>query len=199
VFKKIFTAAWMVLLFVCCQLAAAATSLSVTATPSNPSAPATVTLSVSVITDTDPVTITQVEYFSGSTSLGFALNAPFELSVTDLAAGSYQIVAKASTTNPDSPTLQSTPLTVTVSAPQGGASAYFIHTDQLNTPRAITDTGGALAWTWDSDPFGKDAASEQPSGQSPLNFAPRFAGQQLDKETNLHQNYFRDYDPSMGR
>jgi RHS repeat-associated protein len=27
----------------------------------------------------------------------------------------------------------------------------------------------------------------------------RFAGQYYDKETNLHYNYFRDYDPSIGR
>ena len=27
----------------------------------------------------------------------------------------------------------------------------------------------------------------------------RFPGQYFDKETNLHYNYFRDYDPSLGR
>jgi len=27
----------------------------------------------------------------------------------------------------------------------------------------------------------------------------RFPGQYFDKETNLHYNYFRDYDPAIGR
>jgi RHS repeat-associated protein len=40
---------------------------------------------------------------------------------------------------------------------------------------------------------------ENPSGLGALEFPLRFPGQYFDKETNLHYNYFRDYDPSIGR
>src|SRR6185369_13629656 len=88
---------------------------------------------------------------------------------------------------------------VTVGAAPGAAKAYFIHTDQLNTPRAITNDSGNLVWQWDSDPFGKDAPNEQPAGQTAFTFNQRFPGQQFDRETNLHYNYQRDYDPQLGR
>ncbi|WP_304439088.1 RHS repeat-associated core domain-containing protein [Duganella sp. Root336D2] len=198
-FKKLFTAAWTALLLACCQLAAAAPTVNVTATPSNPTVPATVTLAVTATSDGNPVMATQVEYFNGSTSLGASVQAPFTLTLDNLAAGTYQIIAKVATTDPANPILQSAPLAVTVATPPGTATAYFIHTDQLNTPRAITNGGGNLVWQWDSDPFGKDAANEQPAGQPVFTFNQRFPGQQFDRESNLHYNYFRDYDPQIGR
>jgi len=199
VFKKLFTAAWMALLFAFCQLAAAATNVSVTATPTNPTAPATVTLAASGDSDGNPITVTKVEYFNGTTSLGVSVQSPFTLTLNNLAAGTYQISVKVTTTEPTSPVLQSAPLAVTVGAAPGAAAAYFIHTDQLNTPRAITDGSGNLVWQWDSDPFGKDVANEQPAGQPTFTFNQRFPGQQFDRESNLHYNYFRDYDPQTGR
>ncbi|WP_304438640.1 RHS repeat-associated core domain-containing protein, partial [Duganella sp. Root198D2] len=198
-FKKLFTAAWTALLLACCQLAAAAPTVNVTATPSNPTVPATVTLAVTATSDGNPVMATQVEYFNGSTSLGASVQAPFTLTLDNLAAGTYQIIAKVATTDPANPILQSAPLAVTVATPPGTATAYFIHTDQLNTPRAITNGGGNLVWQWDSDPFGKDAANEQPAGQPVFTFNQRFPGQQFDRESNLHYNYYRDYDPQTGR
>ena len=42
-------------------------------------------------------------------------------------------------------------------------------------------------------------ADENPSGLGTFEFPLRFPGQYFDKETNLHYNYFRDYDPSIGR
>jgi len=199
VFKKIFTAAWMVLLFTFCHLASAASNVSVTATPTNPTAPATVTLAASGDSDGNPIMVTKVEYFNGTTSLGVSVQSPFTLTLNNLSAGTYQISVKVTTTDPANPVLQSAPLEVTVGAAPSTATAYFIHTDQLNTPRAITDSSGNLVWQWDSDPFGKDAANEQPAGQPAFTFNQRFPGQQFDRETNLHYNYFRDYDPSLGR
>jgi len=198
-FKKLFTAAWVALLFTFCQLAAAATNVSVTATPTNPTVPATVTLAVSGDTDGNPIMVTKVEYFNGTTSLGVSAQSPFTLTLNGLAAGTYQISVKVTTTDPANPVLQSAPLAVTVGTAPGAVTAYFIHTDQLNTPRAITDGSGNLVWQWDSDPFGRDAANEQPAGHQPLTFDQRFPGQQFDRESNLHYNYFRDYDPSIGR
>jgi RHS repeat-associated protein len=198
-FKKLFTAAWLAVLFTFGQLAAAATNISVTATPSNPTAPATVTLAVSGDSDGNPIMVTRVEYFNGTTSLGVSVQSPFTLTLNNLAAGTYQISAKVTTTDPANPVLQSVPLAVTVGTAPGAVTAYFIHTDQLNTPRAITDGSGNLVWQWDSDPFGKEAANEQPAGQPAFTFNQRFPGQQFDRESNLHYNYLRDYDPALGR
>ena len=198
-FKKLLTAAWMVLMLACCQFAAAATTVTVSATPSNPTAPANVTLAVTATSDTGPVMATQVEYFNGATSLGIALQAPFTATVNDLAAGTYQITAKVTTTDPDNPMVQSPPLALSVGTPPGAATAYFIHTDQLDTPRVITNGNGAPVWQWDSDPFGKELANEQPAGQPAFVYNTRFPGQQFDRETNLHYNDFRDYDPAVAR
>ena len=198
-FKKLFTAAWVALLFTFCQLAAATTNVSVTATPSNPTAPATVTLAVSGDSDGNPIMVTKVEYFNGTTSLGVSVQSPFTLTLNNLAAGTYQISVKVTTTDPANPVLQSAPLALTVGTAPGAATAYFIHTDQLNTPRAITNGSGDLVWQWDSDPVGKDTPNEQPTGQPAFTFNQRFPGQQFDRESNLHYNYFRDYDPALGR
>ncbi|HZR02001.1 MAG TPA: RHS repeat-associated core domain-containing protein, partial [Burkholderiales bacterium] len=55
-------------------------------------------------------------------------------------------------------------------------------------------------WRWDGDPFGFLPASEDPDGNGqPFTLNLRFPGQYFDKETNLHYNYYRDYDPSTGR
>lgn len=79
---------------------------------------------------------------------------------------------------------------------------YDIHTDQLNTPRVVTDKNGTVVWRWDSAPFGEDLPDENPGHSGTENdFALnlRFPGQYYDKETNLHYNYFRDYDPKTGQ
>ena len=41
-------------------------------------------------------------------------------------------------------------------------------------------------------------ANENPNGQGTFNFNLRFPGQYFDKESGLHQNRFRDYDPANG-
>ena len=66
-------------------------------------------------------------------------------------------------------------------------------TDQLNTPRAVTDASEAIEWSWTSDPFGNG----QPTGS--LTYNLRFPGQYFDSETGHNYNYYRDYDPSTGR
>lgn len=196
--NKLFAAVCTATMLIC-QFAVAAPSIIVNATPSNPTAPATITLSVTQSADLSPVTIAQVEYFYANASLGIVLNTPFSLTIPDLPAATYPIVAKATTTDPNNPVLQSTPVQVVVAVPTGSAKAYFIHTDQLNTPRSITDGSGTEVWRWDSDPFGKDAPNEQPVGQAKFTFDQRLPGQQFDRETNLHYNHFRDYDPQLGR
>jgi hypothetical protein len=47
----------------------------------------------------------------------------------------------------------------------GSVSIYYVHSDQLNTPRQVTrPSDNAQMWSWFSDPFGTDAANENPLG-----------------------------------
>jgi type VI secretion system secreted protein VgrG len=69
----------------------------------------------------------------------------------------------------------------------------------LNTPRTITNQAKQKRWEWNSDPFGTTAANENPAALGTFTFNLRFAGQYFDKETGLHYNYFRDYNPAIGR
>ena len=77
---------------------------------------------------------------------------------------------------------------------------YFLHTDHLDTPQAITDASQRVVWRADYEPFGAVTPEEDPdANEDPLTLNLRFAGQYYDQETGLHYNYFRDYDPSTGR
>ena len=83
----------------------------------------------------------------------------------------------------------------------GGIDIFYVHTDQLNTPRAVTrPSDNMLMWTWYSDPFGTDAANENPAGAGAFKYNVRFAGQLFDGQAGLHANGYRDcYDPALGR
>jgi len=76
-----------------------------------------------------------------------------------------------------------------------------LETDHLNTPRLVADATGTTVWRWDqAEPFGNNPADEDPDGNSVAFDLPlRLPGQRYDKETALHYNYFRDYDPGLGR
>jgi len=78
---------------------------------------------------------------------------------------------------------------------------YYVHADHLGSARAVTrPSDNAIMWQWDNvDPFGANAADENPSGQGSFRYALRFPGQYYDAETGTHYNYFRDYDPTIGR
>jgi RHS repeat-associated protein len=55
-------------------------------------------------------------------------------------------------------------------------------------------------WRWDqAEPFGANPADANPSGLGAFDLPLRLPGQRYDQETGLHYNYFRDYDPSLGR
>jgi len=82
-----------------------------------------------------------------------------------------------------------------------GVSIYYVHTDQLNTPRRVTaPVGNVVIWRWDSDPFGVALADEDPDGNGQLFvYNLRFPGQYYDSETGLNYNMAREYDPATGR
>jgi RHS repeat-associated protein len=64
----------------------------------------------------------------------------------------------------------------------------------------VAGATGTTVWRWDqAEPFGNNPADENPSGLGAFDLPLRLPGQRYDKETNLHYNYFRDYDPTIGR
>jgi RHS repeat-associated protein len=58
----------------------------------------------------------------------------------------------------------------------------------------MTDSTGTVVWTAVYEPFGKATVTVN-TVENNL----RSIGQYFDRETNLHYNYFRDYDPTTGR
>ena len=85
--------------------------------------------------------------------------------------------------------------------PNGASVAiYYVHTDHLGTPRKITrPSDNGLMWRWDPDTFGSVTANTNPAGLGAFNYNLRFPGQYSLNESGLDYNYFRTYDPSMGR
>ena len=73
-------------------------------------------------------------------------------------------------------------------------ATYFVHTDHLGTPQKITDDSQAVVWNAAYLPFGEVEITT-----AAIENNVRFPGQYSDAETGLHYNYFRDYEPSMGR
>jgi len=71
---------------------------------------------------------------------------------------------------------------------------FFVHNDHLGTPQAITDTDKNIVWKANYKPFGEVAEVV-----AAIDMPARFPGQYYDKETGYHYNYYRDYDPSLGR
>jgi RHS repeat-associated protein len=105
------------------------------------------------------------------------------------------------------------------------ANVYYFHTDQIRLPEELSDSEGTIRWrasykTWGSTVSESWEAAEL-NGDShhttayarhanPEQYAPenqplaveqnlRFQGQYLDRESGLHYNTFRFYDPDIGR
>jgi RHS repeat-associated protein len=81
-----------------------------------------------------------------------------------------------------------------------GFGPFYLHPDHLDTPRLVTDTANQVLWRWDAaEPFGNSPENSNPSGLGTFSINYRFPGQYLDRASNTHYNYFRDYDPGIGR
>ncbi|MCO6411411.1 MAG: hypothetical protein J5I92_01580, partial [Thiogranum sp.] len=72
---------------------------------------------------------------------------------------------------------------------------YNVHSDHLDTPKLLSDSTQQIVWRGRREAFGKTMVD--PSSTVELNI--RFPGQYYDQETGLHYNYFRYYDPAVGR
>ena len=74
------------------------------------------------------------------------------------------------------------------------ANLLYVHADHLDSPQKMTDASQAAVWDGVFDPFGKEV------GITGLAAMPmRFPGQYADDETGFSYNYFRDYEPTLGR
>ncbi|WP_432003457.1 RHS repeat-associated core domain-containing protein [Streptomyces sioyaensis] len=110
---------------------------------------------------------------------------------------------------PDNPTLQVTtwdylgdrPITQTertVDARDGRETArqfFLVVTSPNGTPTELVDESGSIAWKADSTLWGLTAWDRSSTAYTPL----RFPGQYFDRETGLHYNFNRYYDPETGR
>jgi RHS repeat-associated protein len=86
---------------------------------------------------------------------------------------------------------------------------YAIHPDHLGTPRLMTDDDNEVVWQWPYSAFGDNnptgvlrATNQSPvrlKATEPTELNLRMPGQYFDEETGTFQNYFRDYDPAVGR
>lgn len=89
---------------------------------------------------------------------------------------------------------------VPVEEPRAFAGVKYIHTDHLGTPHVVTNSNGEIVWSAEYRPFGAATVNEDPDGdldRYELNI--RLPGQYYHQETGLHYNYYRDYDPELGR
>ncbi|MEW8509079.1 MAG: RHS repeat-associated core domain-containing protein [Candidatus Thiodiazotropha sp.] len=92
-------------------------------------------------------------------------------------------------------TLESQPIALIVTDPQTTvASIYYLHTDHLGSVVKATDSSQGLVWDAERKPFGERALITELI-KMPLGFP----GQYFDEESGNYYNYFRDYDPTIGR
>jgi RHS repeat-associated protein len=172
-------------------------SVSITSPAANATfnAPASVPITVNA-QDTDG-TINRVELYANSALIATLTVAPYSFNWTNVAAGTYALTAKAVDNN----NAQTLSAAVTITVRTGVAALYFIHTDHLNTPRLVANAAGTTVWRWDQqEPFGNDTPNGDPGNTgTTFDFPMRFPGQYLDRETNLAYNFYRDYDPQIGK
>lgn len=72
---------------------------------------------------------------------------------------------------------------------------YYMHTDRLGTPVALTDSGANVVWSASYNPFGDTSSFSGTLTTQSL----RFPGQYFDPETGNNHNGFRDYAGALTR
>ena len=73
---------------------------------------------------------------------------------------------------------------------------YYFHTDLNGMPEELTDEAGEIVWECSYQLWGKPV---QEIAHTEIQQNLRYQGQYLDRETGLHYNTFRYYDPDKGR
>ena len=74
---------------------------------------------------------------------------------------------------------------------------HYFHCDQIGIPREMTDKNGNLVWFGNYTGWGrlKEETKVTDSAYQPF----RLQNQYADRETGLHYNFFRYYEPDVGR
>ena len=160
-------------------------------------------------------TIARVVFYNGSTVLGTVTEPGLQpasqpasqtgsqasITLPDVAIGSYKLTARATDGTGKTVTSSAVAVSVVAGMPttKGDGEMHYIVTDQLGTPRQVMDSKGVTVWQWDGEAFGNTPPNANPGGQGDFVFNLRFPGQYFDAETNMNQNYYRDYDLATGR
>lgn len=81
-----------------------------------------------------------------------------------------------------------------------GSNTYSVYSDHLQTPKWMLNSEGEVAWRSNREAFGQMFVDEDVDGDgTEVTLNIRFPGQYYDAESGLHYNYYRDYDPGLGR
>jgi RHS repeat-associated protein len=86
------------------------------------------------------------------------------------------------------------PLAVVADVNTASPNLYYVHADQVNRPLKMTDGSEAVVWNATYRPFGEIVSI---TGSASNNL--RFPGQYFLIEDGLHYNWYRHYDPTLGR
>lgn len=82
----------------------------------------------------------------------------------------------------------------------GNDKFYYIHSDRLGIPRAITNQQGQTIWRLNGSGYGGNFSVVYPkAGSVKLHFHQRLPGQYLDPKTGNFYNLHRYYNPITGR
>ena len=73
----------------------------------------------------------------------------------------------------------------------------YYHNDQIGIPREMTDEEGNIVWSGDYSGWGK--LTQEGRLKMDIHQPFRLQNQHYDEETGLHYNFFRYYDPEIGR
>ncbi|HDJ1464269.1 TPA: RHS domain-containing protein, partial [Serratia rubidaea] len=76
------------------------------------------------------------------------------------------------------------------------SEVYWYHSELNGLPERMTDAQGKVVWHGRFSAWG---ATDAESGTLATQQNLRYQGQYLDRETGLHYNLFRYYDPNCGR
>ena len=74
---------------------------------------------------------------------------------------------------------------------------HYFHCDQIGIPREMTDKDGNLLWFGNYTGWGRLKEETKVTGSAYQPF--RLQNQYADRETGLHYNFFRYYEPDAGR
>jgi len=165
------------------------------------------------LTRTDGVTMTYdtdnrlTTYVKGATSASYAYDAfgrrikkTVNGVITYFAWDGSQLIAEYSSTGVRQKRYAYLPNSLNPVQVQDVNGTYNVHSDHLDTARFLTNSAQVIVWSAKQSAFGQTTVNQDVDGNgTAVVYNLRFPGQYFDAESNLHQNYFRDYDPSIGR